>query len=207
MNNISDEARERIRQGAINCCNMLRERRLENYLKSPKYCNFCGNMLQYRKRKNDYCNHSCAKKYCDEKYGKISGRRKKEQICIVCNTKIENRNAIKFCSQECNWQYKKNITLSKFREGKISSESRTILRRILVELFGYRCQVCKNEIWNNKPIPLEIEHIDGHSENNFPENLQLICPNCHAQTDTYKGKNKGNGRHSRKIRYKEGKSY
>jgi hypothetical protein len=53
----------------------------------------------------------------------------------------------------------------------------------------------------------ELEHKDGNSENNDPENLEWICPNCHSQTDTYKGKNFGNGRHKRKLRYQEGKSY
>ena len=43
--------------------------------------------------------------------------------------------------------------------------------------------------------------------NNTVNNIELLCPNCHAQTPTYKGKNKGNGRYSRKLRYQEGKSY
>lgn len=69
------------------------------------------------------------------------------------------------------------------------------------------CWTCNISEWNNKPIIFEIEHIDGNSENNKEENLSLICPNCHSQTETYKGKNVGNGRHFRKIRYQQGKSY
>jgi len=61
--------------------------------------------------------------------------------------------------------------------------------------------------WNGKEIVLELEHIDGNSLNNTEENLSLLCPNCHSQTDTYKGKNKGSGRHYRKVRYQKGKSY
>lgn len=60
---------------------------------------------------------------------------------------------------------------------------------------------------NGKDIVLELEHKDGNSQNNSKENVCLICPNCHSQTPTYKGKNKGNGRHSRRKRYAEGKSY
>jgi predicted HNH restriction endonuclease len=52
-----------------------------------------------------------------------------------------------------------------------------------------------------------MEHIDGNSSNNKVTNLCLLCPNCHSQTPTYKNKNKGNGRHYRRIRYKDGKSY
>jgi 5-methylcytosine-specific restriction endonuclease McrA len=41
------------------------------------------------------------------------------------------------------------------------------------------------------PIPLELEHKDGNCTNHNIENLELLCPNCHALTDTYRGKNKG----------------
>ena len=47
-----------------------------------------------------------------------------------------------------------------------------------------------NSLWNSKPIPLEVHHIDGNKTNNTLENLMIVCPNCHAQTDNYKSKNK-----------------
>ena len=40
-----------------------------------------------------------------------------------------------------------------------------------------------------KPISLEVHHIDGNGKNNSLDNLQLLCPNCHSQTENYKGKN------------------
>lgn len=54
------------------------------------------------------------------------------------------------------------------------------------------CEICKLTEWNNKPIPIELDHIDGNSTNHKLENLRLLCPNCHAQTETYRGKNKSN---------------
>jgi 5-methylcytosine-specific restriction endonuclease McrA len=54
---------------------------------------------------------------------------------------------------------------------------------------------------------MELEHIDGNSENNSLDNLSIICPNCHSQTPTYKGANKGKGRHYRRVRYSQGKSF
>lgn len=59
----------------------------------------------------------------------------------------------------------------------------------IVALRGHKCENCKNEIWMNQPIPLEVHHIDGNNMNNVLENLQLLCPNCHAQTDNYRRKN------------------
>ena len=57
----------------------------------------------------------------------------------------------------------------------------------------YKCFECGIKDWNNKPIVLELEHIDGNNRNNMPENLKLLCPNCHSQTDTFRGRNINNG--------------
>lgn len=51
------------------------------------------------------------------------------------------------------------------------------------------CECCLNSMWNGQPIPLEVHHKDGDKTNNNLENLQLLCPNCHALTDTYRGRN------------------
>ena len=64
-------------------------------------------------------------------------------------------------------------------------------KRLIKE--GYKkhqCENCLLDIWNNKPIPLELHHIDGNPHNHKYNNLQLLCANCHAQTTTYRGKNK-----------------
>jgi hypothetical protein len=53
------------------------------------------------------------------------------------------------------------------------------------------CELCFGSTWMGKPIPLELDHIDGDHDNNLLINLRIICPNCHAQTDTYCGKNIG----------------
>ncbi|QOI71330.1 putative HNH homing endonuclease [Erwinia phage pEa_SNUABM_12] len=54
-----------------------------------------------------------------------------------------------------------------------------------------KCEICGNHEWNGKTIPLELDHIDGDHYNNDLENLRIICPNCHAQTDSHAGKNVG----------------
>ena len=45
----------------------------------------------------------------------------------------------------------------------------------------YKCEICGLNEWNNQPIPLELHHIDGNHYNNNLANLQILCPNCHAQ--------------------------
>lgn len=65
-------------------------------------------------------------------------------------------------------------------------------KKIKTELIikrGHKCQSCLNTEWLNKPITLELDHIDGDNKNNLESNLRLLCPNCHSFTDTWKGRN------------------
>lgn len=52
------------------------------------------------------------------------------------------------------------------------------------------CEKCRRTKWFKEQIPLELHHADGCRTNNELNNLQLLCPNCHALTDNYRGKNK-----------------
>jgi hypothetical protein len=63
-------------------------------------------------------------------------------------------------------------------------------RLIKEEILENKCSICQITEWNNKPIGLHLDHIDGVSSNHLLDNLRLVCPNCHSQTDTYCGKNK-----------------
>lgn len=59
-------------------------------------------------------------------------------------------------------------------------------KKHLITERGRKCECCTLAIWNNKDIPIEVHHIDGNRFNNNSTNLQLLCPNCHAQTDNYR---------------------
>lgn len=137
----------------------------------------------------------------------------KHYQCIYCGDKLNNKQ-FKYCSAKCQVNNQHDESVSNWKNG-ISSGliggyhiSKTIRKYLFIK-YENKCSICGwgelNPHTGN--IPLEVEHIDGDYENNSESNLTLLCPNCHSLTKTYKGANVGNGRHSRRIRYKIGKSY
>lgn len=79
---------------------------------------------------------------------------------------------------------KKKYDLLDFTEKPMAEKRRIILREQ-----NNKCSECGIELWNEKPITLQLDHIDGNNRNEERENLRLLCPNCHSQTETFCGKN------------------
>lgn len=120
----------------------------------------------------------------------------KTNICLGCNNHTKNP---KFCDNICQQKYIfKFITEPKILNGLV--RERQTLKKWLIYKHGYQCFSCKLSEWMEKPIPLELDHADGNAGNNLPSNLQLLCPNCHALTPTWKNRNKGNGRAARGLK-------
>lgn len=84
---------------------------------------------------------------------------------------------------------------------KFSIGSNKLKHRLLKEkIFTHQCQHCKLTLWQNSLIPLELHHKDGNHENNALHNLELLCPNCHALTENYRGKNIGSQGETRTLK-------
>lgn len=76
---------------------------------------------------------------------------------------------------------------------KNSSVTQKVLRGYVERhnILEYKCQQCGCDgHWQNGIITLELDHIDGDNKNNEKTNLRYLCPNCHALTETYRGRNK-----------------
>lgn len=76
-----------------------------------------------------------------------------------------------------------------YKDGVGNSSHRLKLRLFDEKYFEAKCYCCGITEWNGKPAPLELEHKNGNRCDNRLENLTILCPNCHAQTETYRGKN------------------
>lgn len=164
-----------------------------------KFCSqSCSASFNNKKRiKNDELTINTKKRI--RKLGKQIG------ICICCDKEIHKNNGNdvrKYCSSKCQQIYQREIKVN-----NNTASSRT-LKFYLIEKHGKSCMECGWDKVNPTTgnVPIELEHIDGNSENNNLDNLKLLCPNCHSLTPTYKALNLGNGRFKRRERYKEGKS-
>lgn len=79
--------------------------------------------------------------------------------------------------------------ISEILQRGVVYQSYKLKRRLFAEgLKEKKCETCLNVEWLGGAIPLELDHINGDSTDNRIENLRILCPNCHALTDTYRGK-------------------
>lgn len=82
----------------------------------------------------------------------------------------------------------KEKTVEEYIKGT-SIRSTTLLKKLLKEgLKERKCECCGNTHWNKELIPLELHHKDGNHFNNELDNLEILCPNCHYFTETYRGR-------------------
>ena len=124
---------------------------------------------------------------------------KQTYICKCCKQESQwsHQKMNVYCSIKCSAEGKLQESIDRFKLGQVSE--RATLRKVLSTVVGYKCSCCGISKWNGSPITLQVDHIDGNAGNNMPENLRLICPNCHSQTDSFSGGNKGSGRKARGL--------
>ena len=161
---ITEEGRKKLRLGAINSTIVRHNNCEEKYNDNPKLCKQCDKAIPYENRRNVFCNHSCATTHLNNKrYITI------KRYCKQCNKLINNTDYCVDCART-----------NKFNDGQLKYN-----RKYLLNLRGNKCEQCGLSEWNGKEIPVDIHHIDGNRNNNFPNNLIILCRNCHGQTNTF----------------------
>lgn len=187
------------------------------YESNPKFCLECSSPLSYEKRRNNFCNSSCGASYNNRVFPKraavfkvIKGKYLKKNVqdnfCLFCAKVIASYRI--YCSQSCHNEQKYLDYIERWLKGEEkgyhdggSYGISKYIRRWIREKYGEKCSLCgwheKNLTTGN--VPVEIDHIDGDASNNKPENLRLLCPNCHSLTPTYRALNKISVRKHRKT--------
>ena len=172
------------RLGGLATAEVRRQQSIESYNRNPKRCKNCGKILPYEKRVNTFCGSSCSASYSNV-------RRKKVNFCKNCGSVIDKSKT--YCSNACQHEFQYKDYIKQWKLGKVSGLSgkwglSAYIRSYIHNKFNNSCSECGCSLVNpytNKSI-LEIHHIDGNYLNNSEDNLTLLCPNCHAMTDTYK---------------------
>ena len=159
------------------------------YEQNPKLCKYCGNIIPWEKRENEFCNQSCSASYNNQNNCKTE-----KFYCLNCGKEITKGK--KYCNNKCESDYEHKQYINNWKQG---SESGIIgkddvsnhIRRYLFDKYDNSCQCCgwkQINPYTNK-VPLQIHHIDGDCTNNSESNLQLLCPNCHSLTENFGSRN------------------
>ena len=132
-----------------------------------------------------YCSRACANSRV-----RTEETKKKISEGVKTSVKFVEGNKQKFVDYKELGKKLKQIADNKILEAEYETLSfGRLKRRIELEQNG-KCNHCGIDSWNGKPITLELEHKDGNHSNNHRSNLECICPNCHSQTETWRGRNK-----------------
>lgn len=144
------------------------------------------------------------KKYCCKSCANARGKNL-ERIshkCPICGKKSFKE----FCSRKCRTlnDHKILIEMAKERNSFVGITTKPgTVRMLLLEHYGHQCQECKISTWQDQPVPLIMDHIDGDSDNWNFDNLRLLCRNCDGLLPTYAGRNVGKTVHQTKRMKKQ----
>lgn len=130
--------------------------------------------------------------------------------CRHCGMVLTEHRKV-YCSLDCQKMWERSERTTRWLEtgeGVPGTTPNHYIRLYIFQQQGGKCSVCGMlSEWNGAELRFVLDHIDGDSSNNKRDNLRLVCPNCDSQLPTFKSKNRGRGRHFRRKRYADGKSY
>lgn len=172
-------------------------------------CKNCNHETSNKK----FCSRSCSVSY-NNKLRNVNGNTRllipntesslSGEFCINCKNKIpeNHRNEKIYCNRKCHKEHQYTQNVEKWLNGVHPGyKGKTLklcsfVRKYIHETRGTACEKCG---WDEKhpvdgAVLTEIEHKDGDASNNELSNLEVLCPNCHSKTATYKARNKNSAR-------------
>lgn len=147
---------------------------------SSKTCEACNNIIKEQYGTGRFCNKACACRYStllrrQEIGQKISNSLKGHPNWTVTKDKWTAKRA----------EAHANRLQDYYTSAKWDDIGMKVRRARIAEEQSYSCLMCGLSKWREAVMRLQLDHIDGDTDNNSRENLRLLCPNCHSQTDTW----------------------
>lgn len=177
--------------------------------RKPNICLNCGKEIIGKDNRQKFCSRSCNATYNNYKRkGTFYKHRenyvpRNNYICWYCGGPTKGS---RFCSNTCYAKYEGDKIIQKWKRGEISGSTKagiiSAIRNYIFEKNNFQCQRCGY----NTPNPftgnsiLQIHHVDGDSTNSKEDNLELLCPNCHALTENYGSRNKKSTRIDKRLK-------
>lgn len=151
-----------------------------------KNCKKCGKEFIEKNGLKNYCSFSCrnSRVWSDEDKLKKSISAQKSEKVKLANNNRPNDFWLKI-GKTRKENHKKQILQTEY--SNLSFES---LRYRIIYEQDEKCNKCGLDNWLGEPLVLELEHKDGNHFNNLRDNLEMLCPNCHSLTETWRGRNK-----------------
>ncbi len=161
-------------------------------------CTRCQKPLTYEQRRYRHCSRSCRSSESNAKRPRVLAN-----SCGHCGKSFGGNSRKATCSVACAKAKASAEKVARWLAGELLGGTwRGVLgfvKRWLRDTRGNHCCECG---WNkinatSGRIPLHVDHIDGDPNNHKPDNLRLLCPNCHSLTPTFGALNRGSGRAQR----------
>ena len=152
-------------------------------------CKKCGNDFTPQKGLKSYCSLACR-----NSRERSEATKQKISQGVKASEQFIKGNEQKYVDYKALGKKLKEIAETKILNADFQSLSYDRLKKRIVLEQNNKCNHCGIDNWNGKLITLELEHKDGNHYNNQRDNLEAICPNCHSQTETWRGRNKNNKR-------------
>ncbi len=148
-------------------------------------CLECDTPLSGDRRKK-FCNRSCSAKF--------NNRSRVKFVCKGCGNPTHSVNR-DYCTGECKQNHLERMWFAGEIDGNGTYSVRSFVRKYLHKKSNDSCELCgfstKHPDGNSI---LQVDHIDGNWLNSTPQNVRLLCPNCHYLTPNHGARNMGNGR-------------
>lgn len=159
-------------------------------MKKCKNCNVNDAVKYSKYTTGDFCSRECARSYGTKEARQEINEKVSKKLSGIKPNIIYTEEMLKTINKKRIQTFNNKI----LQEPYSSLSEERMKKRIVLEQNG-KCNKCGLSEWLGEKIPLELEHIDGNHSNWERNNLEVLCPNCHAMTPTWRGrnqKNKGN---------------